>query len=355
MYHKKTAILMVGPSPDGLGGISRVVKTWRDNNLFKELGITYISTSNGDTSGKLIIFIAGFLRFLTILGKAKLVYIHTSSNRSFFRKSFFLLVCYLFSVRTVLHIHPTHYWDFLKKLKGVKRWYAFRILNRANTFVTLSEDMKKKMASLFPEITIHTLVNPVDVQALQYNENIARDDHRLLYLGSYFKEKGIYDLVDAIKILVEKGHNVKLDFYGGSNIETLRDYVSKKDLTQYIKVNGWINGEKKLRALYSCTLLILPSHSEGLPNVILEAMATKTPIVSTLVGGLKELLKDSHNSVISKTGDVNDLSSKIDTALNDNRLRNLIAENAYREILSSFDIRILKPKIMKIVREGSKY
>ena len=52
-------------------------------------------------------------------------------------------------------------------------------------------------------------------------------------------------------------------------------------------------GRKKLEALCKNTMLILPSHSEGLPNVILEAMATKTPIVAIHVGGLKEIFKNN--------------------------------------------------------------
>jgi glycosyltransferase involved in cell wall biosynthesis len=249
----------------------------------------------------------------------------------------------------MLHIHPAHFWDFLNTLKGIRRRYVLGILNRVDEFVTLTKKMQQLILKLYPDKPVHILNNPVDVQSLEYKNKVERKKNRLIYLGSYLREKGIYDLVDAVALLAEGGHDVTLDFYGSKKSDRLLRYVSDKRLNGHIRVNGWIDGEEKLRSIHECTVLVLPSHSEGIPNVVLEAMATGTPIVSTLVGGLSEVLEDGRNAVIAKAQDPANLSRKIKLVLEDADLRQRIADNAYLEVLSNYDIRMLKTKIKEVV------
>jgi glycosyltransferase involved in cell wall biosynthesis len=169
-----------------------------------------------------------------------------------------------------------------------------------------------------------------------------RQDNRLLFLGWFIPAKGVYELVDAVDLLLQHGHVVRLDFYGTKEVERLREYVIKKELTHVVTVHGWIGPEEKVKALYESTMLVLPSHSEGIPNVILEAMATKTPIVSTFVGGLKEVLRDGENAIIVCEKDPVDLSEKIELCLKDKVFRERIADNAYREAIEKYDISVVK-------------
>jgi glycosyltransferase involved in cell wall biosynthesis len=99
-------------------------------------------------------------------------------------------------------------------------------------------------------------------------------------------------------------------------------------------------------------MLILPSHSEGIPNVILEAMATRTPIVATLVGGMKEILRDGENAVIVDVNNPVDLSEKILLLLEDDSLRKRLAENAYQEASEKYDVPVIRNFFRKII-EGA--
>ena len=99
-------------------------------------------------------------------------------------------------------------------------------------------------------------------------------------------------------------------------------------------------------------MLILPSHSEGLPNVILEAMATRTPILSTFVGGLKEVLRDGDNALLFKEKNAEDLSKKIIKLVNDKVLREHISENAYREVVQKYDVEIIRRQFRNILEEA---
>ena len=138
-------------------------------------------------------------------------------------------------------------------------------------------------------------------------------------------------------------------FFGTKEVKQLKKYVEEKGLSFTIKVNGWAGDDKKLEELFRATMLILLSHTEDIPNVTLEAMATKTPIVSTLVGGLKEVLKDGENAIIAEPHNSLDLSEKISMCLNNEVLRTKIAGNAYREIEEKYDFPIIKREFGKIV------
>jgi glycosyltransferase involved in cell wall biosynthesis len=178
-----------------------------------------------------------------------------------------------------------------------------------------------------------------------------RDKERLLFLGWFIKEKGIYDLVDAINRIEKDKPGIHLDFYGTKNEDDLKRYIHENRLEKHISVHGWIGDLQKIEVLKKCTALILPSHSEGIPNVILEAMATKTPIISTLIGGLTEILEDDKNAIIIRVGDSIDIGEKILKCLENSDLRFKIAERAYMDAKNKFDVTVIRKKFQTIISE----
>jgi glycosyltransferase involved in cell wall biosynthesis len=348
---KSHKLIMVGPALDGLGGISRVVKIWQENSFFSGFNVKYIAPVTDIPSNRFFFLIKGILNYIfASYSNCLFVYIHTSSFNSFRRKSLFIIIALLFKNKVLLHIHPTHFYSFLSECSFFEKKFNFFLLKRINLFVVLTEEMKKYVQTLFPEKKVMVLRNPINVEKMKKTENFRRVPYRLLYLGWYIKEKGVYELVDAIEILLKKGIKIQAEFFGTKNIEELSDYVAAKKLTEQIRIKGWINNGNKLKALYECTALILPSHSEGIPNVILEAMATKTPIIATSVGGLRELLKDSENAIIAEVNNPRDLSKKILRCLENKELRHRISENAYRNVCMKHDVRIIKQEFRKIVK-----
>ena len=345
-------IMMVGPNIDGLGGISRVVRIWRDGSVFSDNEVKYISTVTDRGVNKGLYLLKAFASFVgSILKGQPLVYIHTSSYNSFRRKSVFLAAGLMFRRKIVLHIHPTHFHQFVLELKGIERALTHFLLNRVDGLVVLTEEMRASMDSLFHGRPVYVLRNPVDVSSMKNSDGWEREHRRLLYLGWYIREKGVYDLVDAIEILILRGTTVFLDLFGTKQVKELRTYVKRKQLEGAVSVHEWIDDREKCKALHRATALVLPSYSEGMPNVILEAMATRTPIISTQVGGLKEVLRDGENAIITKAGDPTDLSEKILRCLNDAELRNRIAANAYEEALAKYDVSIVKKELSRILRQ----
>lgn len=342
---------MVGPDLNGRGGISRVVQIWKNNGVFRENSIKYLSSTSETAKFKIVFSLRQFLIFLiSMFADYQCVYIHTAAYRSFYRKTIFIFLSLLFSRKIVLHIHPNDFQLSLNQLRGVNKYLIFKMLERVTAFVVLSEEMRSYMGSLFPDAKIFVLANPVDFEELTDQWHHIRSSEALLYLGWFIREKGVYDLVDAVAHLREKGIAVRLDFYGTKEAARLQDYVAENNLADLISVHGWVTGTEKVELLYRCAMLILPSYSEGVPNVILEAMATRTPIVSTKVGGLKEILKERENAFIAEPGNPVKLSEEILDCLSNKELRNKFTDNAYLYVREIHDIAVVKVQFSKIIQ-----
>lgn len=333
---------MVGPDPSGHGGVSQVVRLWQSGGYYDEFSIKYFSSVSQDNHKVYTLLKNLFCFTLKCFVKCRFVYVHTSSYNSFYRKSLFICLAYLFNKKLVIHIHPAFFSQFLGSLSGIKRQIAMLIFSKAKGIIVLTPELKKNISALFPDKQIFVLNNPVDIEGMANGSNIQRQSSHILYLGWYVKHKGVYDLVDAIGILRNKNIDVTADFYGTKEGDDLRKYVQERNLSDFVHINGWIGLNEKLNALYSCTMLVLPSHTEGVPNVILEAMATKTPIISTHVGGLKDVLRDRENAIIAESKNAEDLSDKICVILRDRTLSEKISKSAYEEACDNHSLPVIK-------------
>lgn len=346
---KTTSLLMVGPDIEGLGGISRVVRLWRTGGYFLRFGIEYFpSVPAGEK--RVWPLIRALLLFLpACAGGCRAVYVHTASFNSFYRKCLFMIPALLFGRRLIVHVHPAYFTRFLRERGGVRRMVAREVLSRAAAFVVLTPEIGADLSALFPGRPVHVLNNPVDIRAMRDGGCATRRPGHVLFLGWYMKRKGVYELVDALRMLLEEGHEVGADFFGTKETSELAEYVSGLGLGDKIRINGWIGEEDKLDALHGCEMLVLPSHTEGIPNVILEAMATRTPIVSTLVGGLKEVLRDGENALIAEPENARDLSRKILAVMRDREQALARAENAYQQACERYDLPVIEKRLEEIL------
>ena len=345
----KRSIVMIGPDLRGLGGISRVVSLWKKAGFFASNNIKYLSTTDEFGKGRLWSLIICFFHFLFKLPETKIIYIHTASFNSFYRKSIFLFLAFLFKKKVILHIHPVYFFDFISGFNGPRKYLFKKLLLKIRAFIVLTPKMQQRLREFFPDVQSFILPNPIDLVDMRCNEEEKRFPKRLLFLGWYVKGKGIYELVDAIKILQEKKVDVMLDFYGTKNIDQLRNYVKIQCLEKCVYVHDWIDDNKKREVLCRCTALVLPSYTEGIPNVILEAMATKTPIIATSVGGIKEILHNMQNAIIVKVGDANDLAKKIEFVIKNPAICKQLANRAYSDVVRNHNLEDIVEKLEKFL------
>lgn len=131
---------------------------------------------------------------------------------------------------------------------------------------------------------------------------------RLVCVGRLSKEKGQMLLLNAVSLLVRKGINLELVLAGDGDMRSeLESQIAQYNLQGQVRITGWISSAQVREEILSARALILPSFSEGLPVVIMEAMALRRPVLTTYVAGIPELVRPGVDGWLFPAGDVEKL------------------------------------------------
>ncbi len=163
-----------------------------------------------------------------------------------------------------------------------------------------------------------------------YNEKILLTICRLHY------QKDVKTLVKAVNLL--KNEEIVLFIVGdGPDRKNLEELVNNLRLKNKIKFLGFQKEVKKV--LKDSDIFILSTRWEGLPLVILEAWATKVPVIGSNVHGIKSLIKDGEDGLLFKFGDEKDLAEKIKFLLREEELTKRLVENGFLKVTKEFNIK----------------
>ena len=174
----------------------------------------------------------------------------------------------------------------------------------------------------------------------------------ILTVGRLSGEKGHRYLVDALNILRQK--HAELDF----RLLLVGDGLERHNLQAQIDERGlrdrvcFVGHQKDVMPYYSLAdLFVLPSLSEGSPNVLLEAMLAKIPIVATVVGGVPETVEHGHSALLVPPRDPVALAQAIATVLQNPEFANTLRSNAYAAVLRRFSPDAYCSGLLAVYRE----
>jgi len=186
------------------------------------------------------------------------------------------------SVRAGLPVHPSEQ-------------IANQALHRLNGFITESALQAQACRVAHPQIPalgiplLGNIPESVPIRRPFDNQRILR----VAFLGRYDRKKGIFRLLEIWSGL--QGSNIRLDFYGhGSERENLQNEVIRLGLQTSVSVNGgWTTPDELSAIMERVDLVVLPSEEEGLPVVLMEAMAYGVPFVACDVGAVRTYADDN--------------------------------------------------------------
>jgi len=140
--------------------------------------------------------------------------------------------------------------------------------------------------------------------------------HRLICVGRISPEKGQLLLVDAVAELTEEGVDLELVIAGdGPFRDVIANRIHALQLQDTIRLTGWQSSDQVRQSIEESSLLVLPSFAEGIPVVLMEAMALGRPVIATYVGGVPELVTPNDSGWLVPAGSVPDLADAIRDAL----------------------------------------
>jgi len=123
-----------------------------------------------------------------------------------------------------------------------------------------------------------------------------KSERKIVCVARLSAQKGIFILLEALKILKDKNIILNLVLAGDGELRSIiEEQLKDLGLTKQVKITGWIDGKQVKKYLSESNALVLPSFAEGLPVVIMEAFALKKPVITTWIAGIPELVEHGHN------------------------------------------------------------
>ena len=309
----KINVLTIGPDYRTLkGGIASVLEVYSNHDKQFKFLPTHSSES---TIKNILLFPLKYFQILFFLlthPSYKIVHIHGSSYISFYRKYlFFLTLKYILRRKIIYHIHGSEYQIFIENSNKIVGMLIRHMMEKSDAIICLSIQWKQFFEENLTLKSIYILNNiiPLPVETIRnITKNIIKNEKdekiSFLLLGRVGKRKGIFDLIDT----VQKNRDyflgkIEIVIGGDGEIERLNREITEYGLEEIVRYVGWVCGEEKDRLLANSDVYLLPSYNEGLPISILEAMSYKKPIISTDVGGISTIVKNSFNGFLIEAGD----------------------------------------------------
>ena len=266
--------------------------------------------------------------------RIRLVHIHTASGRSFPKHMYYLRLAQLMRRKVLLHCHAARFHIWFEEQSPRMRASVIKTLCSVNKLIVLSHSWKQYFESLgVPPNNIVVLNNITPDHGGTVAKRISGDPVRLLFLGEIGERKGVFDVVEAMRILKESHPGqFRLDIGGNKREDELRERIANYGLSESVIFHGFVSGEQKACLLEKAHVFILPSHNEGLPIAILEAMSYGCSIISSPVGGIPEVVKD--NGILVQPGNQKEIHAAI-VCMADDEKRMAMGEKSL-EIVKDF-------------------
>ena len=178
----------------------------------------------------------------------------------------------------------------------------------------------------------------------------------LLFMGWIEESKGIFELLEAMEALamVASLPPYRLCIAGeGSASQDARVFVASRGLHN-VQFLGWVRDKAKLDLLRDADVLVLPSWHEGLPNVMVEAMACALPVIVTPVGSIPEFVRDGVDAILVPVRDVDALARALCTLLLDGDMRDRIGNAAQQSATEQFSVERAADRLVKLVDRVSR-
>jgi glycosyltransferase involved in cell wall biosynthesis len=202
----------------------------------------------------------------------------------------------------------------------INRMLTMFVVNRSDRIIARSEEMKsilEKLGCPGKKIVVisagvdTSLFHPIDKNKARADIGLPVDKHIVMYVGRLHEMKGVNDIYAC----AERMSEILFVMVGDGAIKTNVGNCIFAGAKKYDEIPAWMSGAKKYDEIpawmSAADIMVLPSYSEGLPNVVMEALSCGTPAIVTDVGGCPEVVRDGETGFVVPVGDVDALVERI--------------------------------------------
>jgi glycosyltransferase involved in cell wall biosynthesis len=341
-------ILIISPGGlaggGGIGTVTRQIVAWHRAHA-PDLAITVLDPrGDGPFVASLVLLPLALARAAVAMAKhpRSLVHVQLAERSSMLRKGLFILAARALGRPVLVHHHGAEFESFFASCPTPVRRLIAWTLGKADVHVTLGQgraDYLSNVVGVSPA-SIAVLPNAVaDVR--EESPRPARteaDGFQALLLANLSPRKGVSEFLRATARLRGHGLNVRPVLCGGGQVDRYREEARQLGLEAEATFTGWLGQEEVYPILRRSDVLALPSHDEGLPMAILEALSAAVPVVATPVGSIPEVLSDGHDCLLVPPGDAEALAEALRRVLTDPALRARLTANGRALYEARFEI-----------------
>jgi glycosyltransferase involved in cell wall biosynthesis len=256
-------------------------------------------------------------------GRLAGVHVNMAERLSLLRKGTVVVACRALGVPVVLHLHAAQLHHFYRRLPAPLRALTRWVFSLATSVVVLGAASKRFVTEelgVVPgqvEILINGVPEPSVARRLAPGPVL-----QLLFVGNLSDRKGVPELLQAMALPDVAALPLSLTLAGGGDVAGYTAQARALGLaSDRVRFAGWSDQAAVARCMAEADMLVLPSHDEGLPLVILEALANGVAVVCTPVGEIPSVLNNGETALLVPPGNVAALGEALRTLALDAKLR----------------------------------
>lgn len=301
---ESATLVMLGAAAETRGSVAAAVQACRADGLFRRWPLEYVATTSalGAADNAALLWRA-VRRYGELLGRHRraVVHAHFTARAGFWRQGAFAAIALAMGRPLIVQLHGGGYESFHDRCGSPGRVAIRTLLERAAAIVVPCESLRSWVRRLARHANVVCIPAPVSVAPAP--PELAGRPNVILSLARLERDKGIFDLLDAVAAVRAAVADVRLVCAGEGDREAVAAHAERLGIRDAVKFVGWVGPSGKRALLESAAVLALPSYSEGLPASLLEAMAAGVPVVASTVGGIPEIVSDGTTGLLAAPGD----------------------------------------------------
>ncbi|MEP6772568.1 MAG: glycosyltransferase family 4 protein, partial [Polaromonas sp.] len=261
-------------------------------------------------------------------GRLAGVHVNMAERLSLFRKSVIIVACRALGIPVVLHLHAAQLHHFYRSLPGALQMLTRWVFSLPTSCVVLGAAARRFVTEDLgvPAHRVEIVINGVP-EPTHARRDASETLQRVLFMGNLSERKGVSDLLQALALAGFDASRTEVILAGGGDIDTYRTKARQLGIEKLVNFAGWSDQQQVARLMARADVLVLPSYDEGLPLVILEAMANGVAVICTPVGEIPSVLTDGVNARFVQAGDADGIARSLQRVLNDPDLRTSLERN----------------------------
>lgn len=346
-------VLLVGPDLARTpGGMAQITGDLLASRLLRADGVEarfVASHVEGGRPTKLWVMVGAAWRVARSGGD--LVHVQVATGRSVERKLLLAAAARLTGKRVVTQLHGARLGEDFDEGSHLHRAAFSALLGLSDAVLALASAQERWLTSRFPHAAsrVRVLPNFVPHRAMSQRSE-PEGAATVLFAGRLGARKGIWDLLAAIERL-PAGLPVRFVLAGDGEVEAVRAAVAASPrLRGRVTTLGWVGAPQLDELMDTAAIVVLPTYAEGLPMVLLQAMAHGCAVLATPVGGIPDLVEDGITGVLVVPGDVAGLATALTRLVEEPAATHALGLRGQQRALSHFAEAAVVPRLADLYR-----